>query len=319
MATASKTETQVNKRAQRALQISLTVSLLSLLAKSVGYIITNSNTALSDAAESIIHVLAVSFVYYGLHVSSKPADDKHHYGHERIEFISVGVEGTVIVLAGCTIIWQSLSHLIYGYQVQNLEWGMGIIFGAGLVNMILGWYVTKVGREENNMIVISNGKHTLTDVYTSMGVVVTLIIIKYTGWLILDSLVGIGLAFFIMYEGFKLLRYSVDGLMDARDPEKDALFKEVLSKNLPGSMVGYHNLRHRTTGQTTWVELHATFEEGVSLEQAHDDATILERRLMDALEGDVVVTIHLEPEEGHAENHTILTGANPSRPLDEII
>lgn len=319
MATVSKTETNVNNRAKRALQISLGVSLISLIAKSVGYAITNSNTALSDAAESIIHVLAVGFVYYGLHISTKPADEKHHYGHERIEFISVGVEGTVIVLAGCTIIWQSISHLIYGYTVQNLEWGMGIILGAGLINLALGSYVMKVGREENNMIVVSNGKHTLTDVYTSFGVVVTLLIIKYSGWLILDSIVSMGLAFYIMYEGFKLLRYSVDGLMDARDPEKDALFKEVLSKKLPGDMVDYHNLRHRTTGQTTWVELHATFKEGVSLDKAHEDATILERRLMDALKGDVVVTIHLEPEDNHAETHTILSGANPSRSLDEII
>jgi divalent metal cation (Fe/Co/Zn/Cd) transporter len=122
-----------------------------------------------------------------------------------------------------------------------------------------------------------------------------------------------------MYEGFKLLRYSVDGLMDARDPEKDALLKEVLSKDLPGEMINYHNLRHRSTGQTTWVELHVTFSKGISLTKAHEDATLLERRLMDALKGDVVVTIHLEPEENHKETHTILSGANPSRSLDEII
>jgi cation diffusion facilitator family transporter len=319
MGTASNSEINVNKRARRALQISLGVSVLSLLAKSVGYWITSSNTALSDAAESIIHVLAVAFVYYGLLISRKPADDKHHYGHERIEFISVGVEGTVIVLAGCTIIWQSIKHLIYGYTIANLEWGMGIIFGAGLINLFLGRYVLSVGREQNNMILISNGKHTLTDVYTSAGVVITLVIIKYSEWLILDSIVGIGLAIYVMVEGFRLLRYSVDGLMDARDPEKDALLKEVLDQELPGEMISYHNLRHRTTGKTTWIELHATFDDGISLNKAHEDATLLERRLMDAIKGDVVVTIHLEPEHNHRKTHTILSGANSSKRLDEFI
>jgi cation diffusion facilitator family transporter len=319
MTSTPNTEIKVHKRASRALRISLGVSVLSLLIKTSGYVITGSNTALSDAAESIIHVMAVAFVYYGLMLSLKPADDKHQYGHERIEFISVGVEGTVIVLAGITIIWQSISHWIYGFQIANLEWGMAIIAGAGLLNFGLGRYVLSVGRSTDNMMLISNGKHTLTDVYTSLGVVLTLVIIKYTGWLILDSLVGIALAFYIMYEAFDLLKYSVDGLMDARDPEKDALLKEVLNEELPGAMVGYHNLRHRTTGKTTWVEMHATFRDNISLIKAHEDATRLERRLMDAIRGDVVVTIHLEPEHDHQKTHTILSGANPMRSLDEFI
>ena len=306
-------------RSKIALRISLLVSLFSLLIKSSGYIVTNSTTALSDAAESVIHILAVSFVYYGFLLSNKPADEKHMYGHERVEFLSVGIEGTVIVIAGITIIYESIQNYLTGYNLQNLDIGIYLLVGAGLVNFLLGRYLLHIGRREDSMIVVSNAKHTLTDVWTSMGAVLTLLIIRFTNWNVLDSVVGIALACFIMYEGTKLLRYSVDGLMDSRNPRIDRKIREVLESTLPGSMHSCHNLRHRTTGQTTWIELHALFDEGVSLEKAHKDATILERRLIDAIRGDVMVTIHLEPEGHHEKVHEDLKDADQDRPLEDFI
>ena len=308
-----------NSPAKTALRISLAVSLLSLGLKVSGFWITGSSTALSDAAESIIHILAVGFVYYGLILSTKPADEKHLYGHERVEFISVGIEGTVIILAGITIIYQSIENYINGYNLANLVSGIYLIGGAGVVNLILGTYLMRVGRRENNMMVVSNGKHTLTDVWTSAGAVATLIIIKFTGFRILDSLVAGALAFYIMYEGFKLIRYSVDGLMDSKNPETDAQIRSTLSESLPGAMTNIHNLRHRSAGHTTWIELHSIFEKGIDLKKAHDDATILERKLIDAIEGDVIVTIHLEPEGSHRKAHEQLEEADQQRPLDDFI
>lgn len=302
-----------------ALRISLLVSFVSLALKISGFWVTSSTTALSDAAESVIHVLAVSFVYYGLWLSNKPADEKHLYGHERIEFLSVGIEGAVITVAGITIIYQSVENYLYGHHLKELMSGIYLIGGAGLINLALGSYLMKVGREENNMIVISNGKHTLTDVWTSGGAVATLVIIKFTDFVILDSLVAVLLAFYIMYEGYKLLKYSIDGLMDSRNPAIDAAIREELSKELPGSMIDVHNLRHRTTGNTTWIELHAVFKEDVSLEKSHHDATVLEKRLINAVEGDVIVTIHLEPEGHHEEVHDTLRDADQQRPLEDFI
>jgi len=305
--------------AKTALRISLIVSLLSLGLKTSGFWITGSTTALSDAAESIIHVIAVGFVYYGLLLSTKPADEKHLYGHERVEFLSVGIEGGVIILAGITIIWQSISNYLYGYNLQELMSGVYLIGAAGLINLALGSYLVKVGRRENNMMVISNGKHTLTDVWTSTGAVATLLIIKFTDFLFLDSLVAGLLAFYIIFEGFKLLRYSVDGLMDSRNPKVDGTIRNALSDELPGSMLSVHNLRHRTTGSTTWIELHAVFKKKISLKKAHDDATLLEKRLIDAITGDVMVTIHLEPEGEHEDVHHSLHDADQDRPLEDFI
>lgn len=306
-------------KAQTALLISLIVSLISLSLKVSGFWITDSTTALSDAAESVIHVLAVSFVYYGLLLSSKPADEKHLYGHERIEFLSVGIEGAVIIIAGITIVYQAVENYLYGHEIRQIANGIYLLGAAGLVNLALGSYLVKVGREENNMMVVSNGKHTLTDVWTSAGAVLTLLIINYTGWILLDSLVAVALAFYIMYEGFKLLKYSVDGIMDSRNPETDAAIRSTIMDGLPGSMIDCHNLRHRTAGNTTWIELHAVFREGVSLKDAHDDATRLEKRLINKIRGDVIVTIHLEPEGHHEEVHQTLKDADQDRPLEDFI
>lgn len=308
-----------SNRIKNALIVSFSVSFLSLGIKVAATVLTDSTTALSDAAESVVHVFAVGFVLFGYYLSLKPADDNHLYGHERIEFLSVGVEGTVIILAGITITFHAIRNAITGFELHNLGAGMILMGGAAIANLFLGLYVQRIGREENNMIAISNGKHILTDVWTSGGVITTLMLIQLTGWVYLDTIVSLGVAFFISYEGYKLIRYSINGIMDARDPDTHGALLDVLKKDLPGDAVNWHHLRHRTSGTTTWVELHLEFEQNISLKKAHYDATLLERKLIDALSGDAVITIHLEPKGHHEKIHGILKGANKNRPLDDFI
>ncbi|WP_234567402.1 cation diffusion facilitator family transporter [Rhodohalobacter sp. 614A] len=306
-------------RAQKALTISFLISFLSLCTKLVAYYLTDSTTAMSDAAESVVHVFAVGFVLYGFFLSMKPADEEHLYGHEKIEFLSVGVEGAVIILAAFSILFFSIQNLVYGFELDNLAQGIYLVGLAAIINLFLGLYLKKVGREENNMIVISNGRHVLTDVWTSGGVIFTLFLIQLIGWIYLDTIVSISIALYIFYEGFKLIRFSVMGIMDTRDPDVHDSLLGVLEDDLPGTINSWHHLRHRTSGQTTWVELHLVFKRDVSLRKAHDDATILERKLIDAIHSDAVVTLHLEPEEPHEDIHDVLKGANKNRDLDEFI
>ena len=306
-------------RARKALTISFLVSFLSLVAKLAAYFITDSTTAMSDAAESVVHVFAVGFVLYGFFLSIKPADEEHLYGHEKIEFLSVGVEGAVIILAAFSILFFSIQNLVTGFELENLDNGMVLVGLAALINLGLGLYLKKVGRDENNVMVKSNARHVLTDVWTSGGVILTLFLIHIIGWIYLDTIVSISIACFIFYEGFKLIRFSVKGIMDTRDPEVHESLLNVLEDDLPGSIQSWHHLRHRTSGQTTWVELHVVFGEDVNLQKAHDDATILERKLIDAIHSDAVVTLHLEPEEPHDDIHDVLKGANKNRDMDEFI
>lgn len=306
-------------KARRALILSFLVSFVSLSVKMAAYFITDSTTAMSDAAESVVHLFAVGFVVYGFFLSKKPADEDHLYGHERIEFLSVGVEGTVIILAACSILYLAILNLITGFDLQNLDTGILLVGIAAIINLFLGLYLQKVGREENSMITVSNGKHVLTDVWTSGGVIVTLLLIQLSGWIYLDTIVSLSIAFYISYEGFKLIRYSVMGIMDTRNPENHEALLKVLEGDLPGTIKSWHHLRHRTSGQTTWVELHLVFNKDVSLKEAHGDATRLERKLIDALRSDAIVTIHLEPEEPHEDMHDVLKGANKIRDLDDFI
>ncbi|MEX0685285.1 MAG: cation diffusion facilitator family transporter [Balneolales bacterium] len=308
----------MNRRSQKAIKISLFVSFLAFALKFSGFIITGSNSVLTDALESFVHLFAVSFSTWGVYLSIKPPDDDHHYGHERIGFFAVGSEGLLILVAGLAIIYQSINNLLTGAVLVNLDYGIGLILLPGIINLILGRYLVKVGREENNMILTGNGKHTLTDVYTSGGVVLTLLLIKFTGWMILDALVALLVASYIIYEGIKLIRYSLKGLMDSRDPEKDIVIKRILENDLPDDIISTHNLRHRTTGQTTWIEFHALFAKDIKLQKAHDEATMLEHRIMKAIQGDAVVTIHLEPAETHAQSHIMLEGVYRNKGLEDL-
>lgn len=302
---------------RQAITISLLVSFVSFMLKAAGYLLTGSNTVLSDLAESVVHLLAVSFAMYGVYLRSKPADDKHRYGHERISLLTVGAEGFVIVLAGLTIIYQSVKNLIYGLDITHIFEGILFMSAAALINLVLGLYLIKTGKKEQNMIVYSNGKHTLTDVYTSAGVVLTLLLISLTGWMILDAIVAVGVAIFIMYEGKKLVSYSLDGIMDSVDPEADLMIRNVLDGEKPGHIRGWHNLRHRTTGNVTWIEFHLLFDKDIDLQTAHDEATSLEKSLMSAIQGDVIVTIHLEPEQTHAKSHQVLKGIQRNPDLED--
>ncbi len=303
---------------KKALLISLGVSCISLSLKIVAFFVTGSTGALADSAESVVHLFAVIFVVYGYYLSLKPADDNHHYGHERIEFITVGVEGAIIIGAGITILYHAVMAMIYGVDISSLTTGIPLLIAAALINLVLGTYLVRTGRKHDSVLAISNGKHTLTDVWTSGGVIISLALIYFTGWLWLDIIVSLLIAGYICYEAYKLLRYSVDGLMDARNEMVDKALKAVLKNELPGGILEWHHLRHRTSGKTTWVELHTVFEDETSLVQAHEDATILERNLIDALRNDAVVTIHMEPKKAHDEAHEILKGANKKKSLDDF-
>jgi cation diffusion facilitator family transporter len=287
-----------------AMRLSLVVGFGMLGMKVFAYAITGSVAILSDAAESVVHVVAVSFAAYSLWLSQKPADRSHHYGHDKINFFSAGFEGAMIVLAAIYIIYTAIHKWLHGLAIQNLGTGTLLTLAAALINAALGAYLVWVGKKHHSLILEANGKHVLTDSWTSFGVVGGLGLALATGWLPLDPILAIVVALNILWTGGKLMRQSVGGLMDEGDPETEEKIRLVLEGMTRLCGVEFHGLRHRNAGNTVWVEFHLLFPQDITLGEAHSVATRIEDRVRQELGARAEIISHLESLEDHYEVHS---------------
>ncbi len=288
---------------QFAIRLSLGIGVLMLTGKWYAYLITGSAAILSDAAESVVHIIAVAFAAYSMWLSYQPADESHPYGHDKVSFFSAGIEGALIILAAMFILYEAIQKLVSGIVLQNLDHGAYIIFGASVINLALGGFLVWQGKKSNSLILIANGKHVLTDSWTSFGVVAGLFLTLWTGWLLFDPIIAIAVAVNILWEGGKLVRQSVGGLMDEANPELEQKIHSVLKKETTGRGVHYHELRYRDSGISVWMEFHLLFPRGTSIENAHAVSTEIESALSNALKQKTHIITHLEPFENHDEIH----------------
>ena len=287
-----------------AMRLSLGVGLLMLIIKIYASVITGSAAILSDAAESVVHVFAVSFAAFSLWLSMKPADKTHLYGHDRISFFSAGFEGAMIIVAGLYILYESIEKWLTGQYLENIEQGIGFIMLATVINGGLGWYLIRQGKKYHSIVLEANGKHVLTDSWTSLGVIVALLLTLWTGWLPFDPIIAIIVATNILLSGAKLVRRSIGGLMDEADPNINKKLTEILQQESKKYDVQFHHLRHRNAGNKLIIEFHLLFHKDVPISKAHEQATIIERTIMNSISMQTEVTSHLEPIEGHDEAHS---------------
>jgi cation diffusion facilitator family transporter len=288
---------------QYAMRLSLAVGVLMLVGKASAYLLTGSAAILSDALESVIHVLAVAFAAFSLHLSARPADQRFPYGYERIAFFSAGFEGALIVLAAVSIIWTAVYKWMHGLQIERIGTGALLVLAASIVNGLLGWYLVRTGRRTNSIILEANGRHVLTDCWTSVGVVAGLGLVLLTGWLPFDPMMAIAVALNIIWSGARLMFRSVGGLMDYADPGRTSRVQAAIEPLCRDLGFTHHGLRVRNTGYRTLVEVHLLFPFAVTLGDAHRRATVLERHLAQALDEEVEVVTHLESTEDHAAVH----------------
>jgi cation diffusion facilitator family transporter len=267
------------------------------------YAITGSAAILSDAAESVVHIIAVAFAAFSLWLSYQPADDGHPYGHDKVSFFSVGIEGFLILLAAAYIIYEAVRKLLGEIVLTNLDTGMWFTFGASTINLVLGLYLVWQGKRSSSRILIANGKHVLTDSWTSFGVVAGLLLTLWTGWFPFDPLVAIAVALNIVWSGGKLIRQSVGGLMDERNPALGKRIREVLDKETANRGLRYHELRQRESGNSVWIEYHLLFPGTLPLVEVHQSATEIELALKSSLDIPSYISSHLEPAEQHEEAH----------------
>lgn len=284
---------------RRAMGVSFGIGLLMVFGKWYAYLITGSAAIMSDAAESVVHVIAVGFAVFSLWLSHRPADESHPYGHEKITFFSAGIEGALIVLAAFVIIYGAIVKWLAGLHLENLGTGALFVAGAALINAALGGYLVWKGRRHGSLILVANGKHVLTDSWTSFGVIVGLLLTLWTGWLPFDPLLAIFVAVNILWSGGKLVRQSIGGLMDEGDPELEKNIRGILDQEVSSRDLRYHALRYRNSGTSLWVEFHLLFPKETSLDEAHWHATEIEAALKTNISQPTRIVTHLEPAEGH--------------------
>ena len=299
---------KVSDPRQLAMGLSLLAAVLMLVGKMGAYVITGSAAIFSDAAESVIHLIATGFVAFSLWFLRQPPDSTHPYGHGKVAYFSAGLEGGLIFVAAVIILYSAVRDLIAGPVVQQL--GMGLLITAALcgINLALGLYLIRTGRRQNSLVLVSNGKHVLTDMWTSLGVVVGVALVWMTGLVWLDPVVAILVAFNILWTAYALLRRAVEGLMEKARPEDTTTIVQELERAVhEGRAISYHQLRHRRINDQLWVEYHLLFPEGLSLAEAHERAHGVEEAIASKFSADTVyVTAHLEPrhhEAAHPGGH----------------
>ena len=301
---ATQRDPQELRAQQFAMRLSLAVGVVMLLGKSVAYYMTGSAAILSDFAESVVHVIAVGFAAFSLRLSTKPAAPNFLYGYERITFFSAGFEGAMIVVAAIWILVEAIEKWIAGLPLEHLGYGSLLLLGAGMLNAWLGWYLLHVGRRSHSLILEADGKHVLTDCFTSFGVVAGLGLVMLTGWKPFDPLVAIAVAANILWSGGRLAWQSAVGLLDYSDPETGKELRAKLDALCGDLGVSYHGVRYRTTGYRQLIEVHLLFPRDTSVSDAHRLATMVEERLPVELAQPAEVITHLESLEDHEDVHS---------------
>ena len=287
----------------RAMRLSLAIGFVMLAIKMGAYLLTGSAAILGDAAESVVHVAAVVFAAYSLWLAAQPADEDHRYGHSKIAFFSAGVEGALIILAAVFIIHESIRRWVDGLTVANLGAGVLLTFSTVVINAALGWYLVRTGRRQQSLILVANGRHVLTDGWTSLGAIVGLGLMHLTGAAWWDPVCGLIMAGNILVSGYGLLRESVSGLMDQADPALTRELDEALARETAQRGVTFHALRHRNAGQVHYVDVHFLFPDDITLREAHRIATDIERAVIRGAAQTVHLTTHLECVGDHDELH----------------
>ncbi|MBK7945273.1 MAG: cation transporter [Flavobacteriales bacterium] len=286
----------MNERADIRLQAIVLVTGLVLMGiKFLAWWFTHSNAVLSDATESIVNVVAGGFALYALILAAKPRDREHPYGHGKVEFISAGIEGALIVIASVVIVARATQALIHGNEVHELGIGIALTTVAGALNLLMGLALQRRGRKQRSITMEASGAHLLGDAWSTLAMLIGLVAIALTGIQWLDSLFAIGFGLFILVQGALVVRRAVAGIMDETDMEAAASVVALLEKHRRPQWVDIHNFRVIQFGRTLHIDCHVTLPWYYSLERAHDEIAAIEKLVNEEGDRRVELFIHMDP------------------------
>ncbi|OIP90635.1 MAG: cation transporter [Syntrophobacteraceae bacterium CG2_30_61_12] len=290
----STTDPQLRRRLL-AIGLSFLVGAGLMAVKFQAYRLTRSSAILSDALESIINVIASGFAFGSIVLAAKPPDSDHPYGHGKIEYFSAGFEGALIILAAVGIFhsaWQQFQH---PRPLPHLDLGLALLLAAGAVNGLLGWFLVRTGRSTQSLALIADGRHVLTDVATSVGVLIGLVAVRFSGWILLDGLVAMLVGCQILYAGGHLVKTSYSGLMDASDPELLETIAELLDRHRQPLWIDIHRLRAWRSGNRVHADFHLILPATLSLDRVHREIKQLEAIFHEHFGGAAELLVHVDP------------------------
>jgi cation diffusion facilitator family transporter len=278
-----------------AIGLSLFVGIALMIAKFFAYYLTGSSAIFSDALESIINVVASAFAVVSIVTAAKPPDESHPYGHGKIEFFSAGFEGALIILAAVGIFRNAAAHILHPGPLPNLGEGLAILLAATVANLLLGILLLGTGKRTDSLTLIADGKHVLTDVYTSAGVLAGLVLVPVTGWYRLDGVIAGLVGLNILWTGIGLLRQAYAGLMDESDPGLLAEVSALLARNRNDLWIDIHQLRAWKAGNHVHIDLHVVLPRDLDLNRAHLEAKRIESILIDHFAENASILVHMDP------------------------
>lgn len=302
-----------------AMGASMLVAVLMLIGKIGAYHITGSTAIFSDAAESVVHLFATIIAAFSLWYSTQPPDASHPYGHGKIAYFSVALEGVFIFVAAGSVIYAAVEALVQGHQLHELGLGLVILGGLTLVNLGLGLLLIRIGKAHNTLVLEANGRHVITDMWTTLGVVAGVGLVWATGLTWLDPLIAIVVGLNIIRTSLKLIHRGYHGLMERANAEDTQQIVDHLDRFVAShSISGFHQLRHRRVNDQVFIEVHLMFPNNLSVDNAHSRANKVEKHLKALFPDDnVYITTHLEPENhaaAHPQGHQ-----EPDDPLPSVV
>ncbi len=277
------------------LYLSVAAAIVTILLKFYAYHVTGSMGFLSDALESFVNLFAALFALIMLKVSQKPADDGHVFGHSKAEYFSSATEGALILLAAFSIIRTAIPRIVEPAPIENINTGLLFSLLASMVNLVVGFTLIKNGKKSKSLVLEADGRHLMTDVWTSVGVIVGILLVKFTGWLIIDPIIAILVALNIIYAGYKLISRSASGLMDATIPAEDLEKVILYLDSLKVNEIEYHSLLTRVAGQRKFISMHLLVPGEWSVKEGHDWADKVEETIIGLFDEPVTVSTHIEP------------------------
>jgi cation diffusion facilitator family transporter len=281
-----------NLRIQKSVFI---IAVVLFAIKLYAYYLTESIAVLTDALESTVNVIAGAIGLYSLYLAAKPRDTNHPYGHGKAEFLSAAIEGTLIIIAGIIIIYQSAINLLQPKDIHELDKGIGLVAITAVINYIVGYRSVKNGRKNNSLALIASGQHLKTDAYSTVALIVGLGLILFTGYTWLDGVVAIFFAFFIIYTGYKIMRSSIAGIMDEADKELLTKMVRILNSNRRDNWIDLHNLRVIKYGGQLHVDCHLTVPWYLNVLEAHNEVDILRELIRKEYGDSLELFVHTDP------------------------